>query len=198
VAEPNETDLDGNPRILDGDNDGIPVIDMGAYEKVTWNEVKMKFTPQALNCKSKGKWVKAHFVLPGTYTVEDVNANAPVIIEPFGTKSDRMKVSVNEDGLVEITADFDRTTFCDTLTEGGCIEITVRGFLLNGQSFYDTDTIRIIDNSFEHFALLSSQWLRTDCSTPDWCQDADFNCDSVVNFNDFALMGFYLLDDNRE
>jgi len=32
IAEPNETDLDGNPRVLDGDNDGIPVVDMGAYE----------------------------------------------------------------------------------------------------------------------------------------------------------------------
>ncbi|MHC4889087.1 MAG: choice-of-anchor Q domain-containing protein [Planctomycetota bacterium] len=199
VAEPNETDLDGNPRIVDGDNDGIPVIDMGAYEKVTWNEVTMKFTPQALNCKSKGKWVKAHFVLPAAYTVEDVNANAPAIIEPFGTKSDQMKVVVNEYGLVEINADFDRTTFCDTLTESGCIEITVRGFLLNGHSFYDTDAIRIIDNSFEHyFAFLSSQWLRTDCNTPDWCQDADFDCNYVVNLNDFASMDFYLLDDNKK
>ncbi|MGA1875297.1 MAG: LamG-like jellyroll fold domain-containing protein, partial [bacterium] len=32
IAEPNETDLDGKSRVLDGDNDGIPVVDMGAYE----------------------------------------------------------------------------------------------------------------------------------------------------------------------
>jgi predicted outer membrane repeat protein len=32
MAELNETDLDGNPRVQDGDNDGIPVVDMGAYE----------------------------------------------------------------------------------------------------------------------------------------------------------------------
>jgi hypothetical protein len=32
VAEPNETDLDGNPRVLDGDGDANYVIDMGAYE----------------------------------------------------------------------------------------------------------------------------------------------------------------------
>ena len=32
IAEPDETDLDGNPRVLDGDDDGIPVVDMGAYE----------------------------------------------------------------------------------------------------------------------------------------------------------------------
>jgi hypothetical protein len=198
IAGSNETDLDGNPRIMDGDNDSIPVIDMGAYEKVTWNEVKMKFTPQALNCTSKGKWVKAHFVLPGTYSVEDVNSKAPAIIEPFGTKSDQMKVSVNEYGLVEIMADFDHATFCDDLTEGGCIEITVIGFLQDGQSFDGTDTIRIIDKSFEQLGFLSSQWLRTDCTKPDWCQDADFDCDSVVNFNDIAFISLHLLDDNSE
>jgi len=32
VAGPNETDLDGNPRIVDGNNDGNSVVDMGAYE----------------------------------------------------------------------------------------------------------------------------------------------------------------------
>jgi len=32
IAGPNETDLDGNPRVVDGDNDGNSVVDMGAYE----------------------------------------------------------------------------------------------------------------------------------------------------------------------
>ncbi len=27
------TDLDGNPRIVDGDDDGLPIVDMGAYER---------------------------------------------------------------------------------------------------------------------------------------------------------------------
>jgi hypothetical protein len=34
VPEPNETDLDGNPRVVDGDNDGNSVVDMGAYERM--------------------------------------------------------------------------------------------------------------------------------------------------------------------
>lgn len=32
VPEDVETDLDGNLRIIDGDDDGLPVVDMGAYE----------------------------------------------------------------------------------------------------------------------------------------------------------------------
>jgi len=34
VAGPNETDLDGNARVVDGDNDGNSVVDMGAYERM--------------------------------------------------------------------------------------------------------------------------------------------------------------------
>jgi len=34
IAGPNETDLDGNPRIVDGDNDGNSVVDMGAFERM--------------------------------------------------------------------------------------------------------------------------------------------------------------------
>jgi len=34
VPEPNETDLDGNARVVDGDNDGNSVVDMGAFERV--------------------------------------------------------------------------------------------------------------------------------------------------------------------
>jgi parallel beta-helix repeat protein/predicted outer membrane repeat protein len=32
AAGPNETDLDGKPRVVDGDNDGNSVVDMGVYE----------------------------------------------------------------------------------------------------------------------------------------------------------------------
>jgi len=34
IPEPNETDVEGNPRVADGDGDGNSVVDMGAYEFV--------------------------------------------------------------------------------------------------------------------------------------------------------------------
>ncbi|MHC4500778.1 MAG: RCC1 domain-containing protein, partial [Planctomycetota bacterium] len=106
-------------------------------------EAKMKLTPQALNCKSKGRWVKAHFVLPADLTVEDVDSNISGEIESLGVEADYMDAFIGEDGLVRIEMAFDRAALCERLTEGGSIEITVKGFLTNGQYYYGTETIKI-------------------------------------------------------
>ena len=159
-------------------------------------EAQMNLTPKALNCKSRGEWVKAHFVIPADLKVEDVDSNSPGQIDSLGVESDHIDVFVGEDGLIRVDMAFDRAAFCDGLTEGGSIEISVKGLLTNGYYFYGTDTIKIIDNIFEHLAFLSSQWLREDCSKPDWCQDADIDQDSVVNLYDFAFMAYQWLEDN--
>jgi len=104
-------------------------------------EAKMKFTPKVLNCNSRGKWFKAHFVLPEDITVEDVDSHLLGEIDSIGIEADYMDVFVDEDGLVRVDMTFDRTAFCDALTDGGSIEITVIGFLTNCQYFYGTDFI---------------------------------------------------------
>jgi hypothetical protein len=151
-------------------------------------EATVKITPKALNCTSRGKWVKVYFVLPADLTVEDVDSNILGRIESLGVEADYMEVFVNDDGLVRVEMIFDRAAFCDALTDGGAIEITVKGFLTNGHYFYGTETIKIIDNIFEHLAFLSSQWLRADCSKPDWCQGADIDQDSMVNLYDYTII----------
>jgi hypothetical protein len=136
-------DLDNNPRIMDGDVDGTPDVDMGAYE--SFLPVPMKFTPQKLNCKSNGRWVKAHFVLPDIFVIDDVNtAELVKIIQPFEIEAHHMNVFINLDGLVEIEAAFDRSDFC-ALVDLGDVKVEAIGRLwdqINGdQVFYGTDTI---------------------------------------------------------
>jgi hypothetical protein len=159
---------------------------MGAFE-ADYIQAQMEFTPKVLNPKSKGKWLKAHFVLPEGFSVEDVNTNTPAVIAPLGITSDHIKVLINEDGPVEIKAAFSRSDFCGSATSNDGTEVIVIGLLNSGQNFYGTDTIKIIDKSLEYLAVLAAHWLEADCGKPDWCSDADLDQDTVVNFVDFAL-----------
>jgi len=191
TVEPTPWDIDGRPRFIDdpctadSGNGTAPIVDMGAYE-ANYIEVEMKFTPQALNLGSKGKWVKAHFVLPEGFSVEDVNTNTPAVIALLGIESDHINVFINDE-LVEIKAAFSRSDFCGSATSNDGTEVIVIGLLNSGQNFYGTDTIRIIDKSLEYVAVLAAHWLEADCGKPDWCNDADLDQSSVVNFVDFAL-----------
>jgi len=179
-AEPSETDLDGNPRVVGAR------IDMGAYES-DYIEFPMKFTPHALNPISHGKWVKVHLVLPEGFDINDVDVNSPAKLWPFGIGSEYIDAFINEEGLVEIEIGFERVVFCGVEIDNSPIEVIVIGKLTTGQDFYGKDTIRIIDKSLEHIILLSSHWLDPDCGKPDWCDGADLNEDYVVNLIDFAM-----------
>jgi hypothetical protein len=99
-----------------------------------------------------------------------------------------MNVFVNEDGLVEIEAAFERLKFCQSGFNGEVIEVRVEGRFVSGQGFFGTDTIRVTDNTFRDLAVLASYWLRAGCAQPDWCGGADINQDSVIDFADFALL----------
>ncbi len=136
IPEPNETDIDGNPRVIDGR------IDMGAYES-SYIQAAMKFTPQTINCNSKGKYVKAHLTLPEGFLPEDVDVNEPAMAEPIGAESKSIRVLGVGTGPVRLEICFDREAFCDSVTETGEVEVTVIGSLTTSRYFYATDTIKI-------------------------------------------------------
>jgi len=138
------TDLDGYPRL-------ISRIDMGAYEFIPPIEVALKLTPPVLNLRSGGKWLKAHLVLPEGFSIEDVDANTPAVIEPYGIESYKIKVLLNDEGLVRVEATFNRSDLCGAITSyDQSIEVTVIGRLTTGQEFYGTDTVRIIGRRWRH------------------------------------------------
>jgi predicted outer membrane repeat protein len=148
ILGPNETDLDGNPRVIDGR------IDMGAYE---YNESEppveaaMKLTPQTLNCNGKGNLIAAHITLPAGILPEDIDVNTPAVLEPAGIESEYIKLLGKEEP-VQLQIDFSRAEFCQ-LVESGCLDeliedgrvlLTVTGRLTTGQYFYATDTIKVL------------------------------------------------------
>jgi hypothetical protein len=153
-------------------------------------EVAMKFTPQALNPGSKGRWVKAHFVLPEGYAIEDVDVNTPAkITEPFepDIDSNYVNVFINDDNLVEVEAAFERGVFCEADISDEAIEVTVVGSFMSGQQFYGTDIIKVTTNYFKHLGVLASYWLEQECDKPDWCEGTDLDQNSAVDFVDLVL-----------
>ncbi|MHC4647582.1 MAG: S8 family serine peptidase [Planctomycetota bacterium] len=175
------SDIDGQPRVFNAR------IDMGADEYVPIIPAPVKFTPRSLNLAGRAKWLKAHLVLPEGFMVEDVDTNAPVLVD-FYIESHYMNVFVNEQGHVEIVAFFERSAFCDVFPYHGPAELTIVGLLTAGDYFGGTETIRMVNNTFERLAVLASYWLLSDCGPPDWCGGLDLDHDSNVNFDDFAVI----------
>ena len=175
-------DMDGKPRVI-GDR-----VDMGVYEfEPPTMEVAMKFTPQALNPGSQGNWIKAHFVLPEGFGVDDVDADTPAMLEPLGIESEEMNVFINDAGLVEIEAAFYRSDFCATDIVDDSMELIIRGRFTSGQYFYGSDSVKITSNHLEFLAVLSQHWLETGCDQANWCKGADLNQDNTVNLIDLGL-----------
>ena len=146
IPEPNETDLDGNPRII---NDRI---DMGAYEYIPPVEVELKLTPQMLNCDSKGKWLKAHVTLPEEIYPEDIDVNTPAVADPPGVESEFIEVNEYSDDYFDVQIYFDRQIFCQALSESedGLLEVTITGSLLDGRKFQGSDTIKLKSKLWQH------------------------------------------------
>jgi len=146
LPEPNETDLDGNPRIVNSR------VDMGAYEYIPPVEVELKLTPQMLNCDSHGNWLKAHVIMPEGIYPEDIDVNTPAVAEPPGTESEFIEVNEYSDGYFDVQIYFDREIFCQALSESeeGLLEVTVTGSFITGGTFEGTDTIRLLGRPRQH------------------------------------------------
>ena len=143
------TDIEGNIRPFDFlgvDNNGeLPDFDMGAYE-LTPVKAKMQFTPQTLNCKSKGKHVKAHITLPEGFSPQDVDVNTPVEAYPMQIVSEYITILGSDKGPVILEILFDREVFCSAVpdTNEGYLNVTVLGSLSKSRFFSATNSIKII------------------------------------------------------
>ena len=141
IAGPNETDLDGKPRVLDGNNDGITVIDMGAYEYRQLVLAEARIIPKTINLASRGNWITCYIWLPEQYNVADIDPNSVFLENEI--KPDEF--SVDEQQQV-VTARFSREQVQAILSIGQ-VELRITGLLTDEIVFHATDIIRVIDKA---------------------------------------------------
>jgi len=133
VAEPNETDLDGKPRVIGSR------IDMGAFEYSPPVPAEADIDPDTLNLQSKGKWITCYLCLPEDYNVADIDPNSVLLQDEIEPERFRL----DEEEQVAIV----KFRHCEVqaILNVGQVELTISGQLTNGTLFEATDIIRVID-----------------------------------------------------
>jgi len=133
IPEPNETDLDGKPRVIGGR------IDMGAYESPIFAEARI--VPRTINLSNKGKWITCYIWPPEDYDVADIDPNTVLLQDEIKAE----QLSVNEQQQVAI-ARFSREQVQAILSIGQ-VELSITGLLTDETAFEATDVIRVIDKA---------------------------------------------------
>jgi hypothetical protein len=130
--EANETDLDGNPRIMG------TRIDMGAYEHRPPIYIEARITPHTINPASTGKWITSLLWLGEGYDVNDVDYRS-VLLE---YKIEPEQFWLDEEKQV-VMARFNRKDIQGILKSGE-VELTISFKLTDGTVFEGSDAIRVI------------------------------------------------------
>jgi len=184
IAGPNETDLDGRPRVIGGR------IDMGAYEFFPPVECLLHIFPSVMVRDGPLQEIMALLLLPEHVSKEQVDSNEALLFYPGEIPADTQYVLQWPPWRPERTivlAFFDKIQLMNAVSDNGRVELEVVGKMKTGQKYVGQSTIWIIDKEFRCIVGFALHWLDSDCTEPYWCDGFDIDRDSVVNFADFAL-----------
>jgi hypothetical protein len=161
--------------------------------------------PDALNLKSKGRWITAYVELPEGYNVSDIdvysimlNNTFPVSLLPNPPVPVPTEIGDHDDdGIPDLMVKFNRTEltsyiYHDLGIKYGDVTLTISGNLTDGTPFEGSDTIRVIfvgdvndDGVIDSTDLgaFGVAW-----SNDPYEPDCDFNSDGVVDSTDYGLL----------
>ena len=140
--DPNETDLDGNPRIIDGR------IDMGALEYLPPLEARLLIRPRTINRRSRQRHIMAWLSLPAEVTRDDIDENVPLTLYPGQIEASRQFIFENNRGgntHTFILAFFKKSDLMNAVPEDGQVQLEAVGQLNTGRYFFGQHTVRIIN-----------------------------------------------------
>jgi hypothetical protein len=184
---PDETDLDGRPRVING------CVDMGAYElPLPPLEAHFWLLPGLINRCGRLPKVMAWVLLPRGITEDQVDAEQPLVLYPGQVQAVRqyvIELRLLWRKRTNIFAFFDKDELMDAIADNGRVRLQVLGTLVSGRQFGGTDTVWISARTCKYLAAFASYWLRADCGAPDWCGGFDLDHDGMVNFADFSKLG---------
>ena len=134
VVAPNETDLDGNLRVI-----GCR-IDMGAFEYGNFVPAELRIIPRNINLANKAKSFTAYLWLPENYNIADIELCVLLLEDQIQAES----VQINNEKRV-IVAGFTYEQLKEILdVDAGNIELTIKVQLMDATYLEGTDVIKVI------------------------------------------------------
>jgi hypothetical protein len=163
IPGPNETDLDGNPRVMSGR------IDMGAYEYIPPIPADIRIIPRTITLESSGKSIIAFLWLPDDVDIidtADIDPNGILLENQIKPEqfwfNEKKQVVISRFSLEKVRA----------ILEIGVVEMTISVRLMDETSFAGTDVITVKGKGKPEMYVQA-----TDPNPPDGATDVDITAD---------------------